>query len=64
MEEENKHPYRRPPDNCPQMTGQGAIQVLRNADGSGRVSHFPEKNAPKVYGSKLLALRGGGWGSK
>ena len=32
----------------------GAIQVLRNA--------FPEKSVTKVYGSTLLALRGGGWG--
>ena len=40
----------------------GAIQVLRNAVGSGRVSDFPEKNVTKIYGSTLLALRGGGWG--
>ena len=26
----------------------GAIQVLRNADGGGRVSNFPEKNVTKV----------------
>ena len=24
---------------------------------------FPEKNVTEVYGSTLLALRGGGWGS-
>ena len=33
--------------------------MLRNADGVG-VSHFPEKNVTKVYGSTLLALRGDG----
>ena len=26
------------------------------------MSNFPEKNITKVYGSMLLALRGGGWG--
>ena len=26
----------------------GAIQVLRNADGGGGVSNFPEKNVTKV----------------
>ena len=26
----------------------GAIQVLRNADGGGRVSNFPEKSVTKV----------------
>ena len=40
----------------------GAIQVLRNAVGVGGVS-FPRKSVTKVYGSMLLALRGGGWGS-
>ena len=40
----------------------GAIQVLRNAVGGGWVSAFPEKSVTKVYGSTLLALRGGGWG--
>ena len=35
----------------------GAIQVLRNAVGGGRVSEFPEKSVTKMYGS---ALRGGG----
>ena len=29
----------------------------------GGVSAFPEKSVTKVYGSTLLALRGGGWGS-
>ena len=34
-----------------------AIQVV----GGGRVSDFPEKYVTKMYGSTLLALRGGGW---
>ena len=38
------------------------MQVLRNAGGGG-VSDFLEKSIMKVYGSMLLALRGGGWGS-
>ena len=37
----------------------GAIQVLRNAVGSGRVSDFPEKTVTKMYVSTLLALRRG-----
>ena len=37
----------------------GAIQV-RNAVGGGKVSDFPEKSVTKMYGSTLLALRGGG----
>ena len=41
----------------------GAIQVLRNAVGGGWVSAFLEKSVTEVYGSTLLALRGGGWGS-
>ena len=32
-------------------------------EGVGGVSAFPEKSVTKVYGSTLLALRGGGWGS-
>ena len=28
------------------------------------VSNFSGKSVTKVYGSTLLALRGGGWGSK
>ena len=39
----------------------GAIQVLRNAVGGGRVSDFPENSVTKMYGSTLLALRCGGW---
>ena len=39
----------------------GAIQVLCNAVGSGRVSDFPGNSITKMYGSTLLALRGGGW---
>ena len=39
----------------------GAIQVLRNAVGGWRLSDFPEKSVMKMYGSTLLALRGGGW---
>ena len=35
--------------------------MLRNAVGGGRVSDFPEKCVTKIYGSTLLALRGGGW---
>ena len=41
----------------------GAIQVLRNADGGGRVSTLLGKSVTKLEGSTLLALRGGGWGS-
>ena len=37
--------------------------MLRNADGVGGVSNFPEKGVTKVYVSMLLALRGDGWGS-
>ena len=38
--------------------------MLRNADGGGGgVSTFPGKSVTKVYGSTLVALRGGGWGS-
>ena len=40
----------------------GGIQVLRNADGGGRVSTFLGKSVTKLEGSTLLALRGGGWG--
>ena len=36
----------------------GAIQVLSNTVG---VYNFPGKSVTKVYGSMLLALRGGGW---
>ena len=34
--------------------------MLHNAVGGGRVSDFPGKNVTKMYGSTLLALRGGG----
>ena len=37
--------------------------MLRNAVGVGPLSAFPEKSVTKVYGSTLLVLRGGGWGS-
>ena len=39
--------------------------MLRNAVGGGwgGVSAFTEKSVTKMYGSTLLALRGGGWGS-
>ena len=37
--------------------------MLRNADGGGGVSDFPEKSVTKVYCSMLLVLRGGEWGS-
>ena len=37
--------------------------MLRNADGGGGVSDFPEKSVTKVQGSMLFALQGGGWGS-
>ena len=37
--------------------------MLRNAMGVGGVS-FPRKKVMKVYGSMLLALRGGGVGVK
>ena len=36
--------------------------LLRNAGGGG-VSAITEKSVTKMYGSTLLALRGGGWGS-
>ena len=35
--------------------------MLRNAVGDGRVTDFPEKSVAKMYGSTLLALRGGDW---
>ena len=38
--------------------------MLRNAVGSGRVSHFPEKSVTKMYGSTLLAFREGWVGIK
>ena len=41
--------------------GKGAIQVLRNATGGGRVSNFQGENVTKMCGSKLLVIRGGGW---
>ena len=39
----------------------GAIKVLHKAVGSEKVSDFPEpeKSVMKMYGSALLALRGG-----
>ena len=37
------------------------MQVLHSAVRGGRVSDFPEKSVTKMYGSTLLALRGGGW---
>ena len=37
--------------------------MLFNAIGGGWVSAFLEKSVTEVYGSTLLALRGGGWGS-
>ena len=38
--------------------------MIRNAvGGGGGVSAFTEKSVTKMYGSTLLALRGGGWGS-
>ena len=37
-----------------------AIQLLRNTDGDRGGSTFPERSVTKVYGSMLLALRGGG----
>ena len=33
--------------------------MLHNAIGGGKVSDFPEKSVTKMYGSTLLALRGG-----
>ena len=38
--------------------------MIRNAVGGGGVSAFTEKSVAKMYGSTLLALRGGGWGVK
>ena len=37
--------------------------MLHNAMGGGGMSAFPEKSDTKVYGSQLLALQEGGWGS-
>ena len=34
----------------------------KNLDAGVGVSTFPGKTLTKVYGSTLLALRGGGWG--
>ena len=45
-------------------TSLGAIQVLRNADGGRGVSNLLGKGFTKVHVSTLLALRGGGLGSK
>ena len=40
----------------------GAIQVLRNADGGwGQIFREKALAITKVYGSMLLAVRGGGW---
>ena len=36
------------------------MHVLRNAVEGGRLSDFRETSVTKMYGSKLLALRGGG----
>ena len=41
---------------------QRAIQVLRNAVGGGGCQLSQKFFFTKVYGSTLLALRGGGWG--
>ena len=35
--------------------------MLHNAVSGGRVSDFPEESVMNMYGSTLLALRGGGW---
>ena len=37
--------------------------MLRNAVGGGGGVSFHGKSVTKMYGSTLLALRGGGWGS-
>ena len=37
--------------------------MLRNTDGVGGCQLFRGKSVTKVYGSTLLALQGGGWGS-
>ena len=37
--------------------------MLRNADEGGGCQIFQGKCVTKAYGSTLLALRGGGWGS-
>ena len=41
------------------------LHLMIEVGGGGGVSAFPEKalRRSNVYGSKLLALRGGGWGS-
>ena len=41
----------------------GAIQVLCNAVGVAVCQLSWKKSITKVYGSTLLVLRGGGWGS-
>ena len=38
--------------------------MLCNAVGGGWVSTFLQQSVTEVYGSTLLALRGGGWGVK
>ena len=44
-------------------TAMGAIQVLRNAvGGGGEGCQLSRKKRYEVFGSTLLALRGGGWG--
>ena len=43
-------------------TLRGHIQVLRNANGGGGCNVFRKKPVTDVYGSMLLALRGGGGG--
>ena len=49
---------------APLLIDQGAIQVLRNAVGGGWMSAFLKKSVTEVYGSMLLALRGGWVGVK
>ena len=39
----------------------GPLKCYEVEKGGGRVSDFPEKNISKMYGSTLLALRGGRW---
>ena len=37
--------------------------MIRNAVGGGGCQLSRKKSVTKMYGSTLLALRGGGWGS-
>ena len=48
IHEQPKTQYYKIPSNEQDTIAKGAIQVLRNADGGGGVSNFPEKSITKV----------------